>query len=273
MRSPGSSGDRGPERRSWCAHSLSPPWSIRIQDDAPLTVVAMVRGTGHLAAQPGFDRPLGAGEVVILSGGIHYTISDRPDAVPQVYIQPGQHCTTPSGESLSEVMNLGTRTWGNDPHGATVMLTGTYTTDGEVGKRLLDSIPPVIVVEGGDSTASIVDLLGREVTGDQPGSGVVVDRLVDLLLIAALRTWFAAPEVRLPAGYAALSDPIIGPALKLIQHEPHEPWTVASLGSRVGMSRARPSPAGSTKRSANHRCGSSTPGAWSSPPTCCPIQT
>ena len=217
---------------------LSSPWSIRIQDDAPLTVVAMVRGTGWLSTDLGDAHPLHTGEVLIVSGGFHYTVSDELGAPPQVVIHPGQRCTTPDGESVTASMTLGVRTWGNDPAGPTVMLTGTYTTDGEVGRRLLDSIPPVIVVEAIGATAAIVDLLEREIEGEQPGHGLVLDRLVDLLLIGALRTWFADPRVRLPAGYAAMSDPVIGPALRLIQHEAHEPWTVASLARRVGLSRA-----------------------------------
>lgn len=217
---------------------FSPPWSIRIQDDAPLTVVAMVRGGGWLLADHGDPHRLDAGDVVIASGGIHYTLCDRPDTAPQAIIHPGQHCTTPSGESLSEAMSLGIRTWGNDPDGETVMLTGTYTSDGEVGRRLIDSVPPVIVVEDGGLAASVVELLGREIGEDRPGHGVMLDRLVDLLLIGVLRTWFEKPGAVLPVGYAALSDPIVGPALRLIQHEPHRPWTVAALARQVGLSRA-----------------------------------
>jgi len=216
---------------------FSSPWSIRIRDDAPLTVVAMVRGSGWLATDDD-AHPLRTGEVLIVSGGFQYTVSDELGTPPQVVIHPGQRCTTPSGESVTESMTLGVRTWGNDPAGSTVMLTGTYTTDGEVGRRLLESIPPVIVVEAIGATAAVVDLLAREVDGDQAGHGIVLDRLVDLLLIGALRTWFAKPEVRLPTGYAAMSDPAIGPALRLIQHTPQEPWTVASLARSVGMSRA-----------------------------------
>jgi AraC-like DNA-binding protein len=198
----------------------------------------MVRGSGWLATDLGETHPLQTGDVVIVSGGFHYTVSDEFGRSPQVIIHPGQRCTTPDGESVTASMTLGVRTWGNDPGGATVMLTGTYTTDGEVGRRLLESIPPVIVVEAIGATAAIVDLLSHEIDGDLPGHGLVLDRLVDLLLIGALRTWFAKPHVPLPAGYAAMSDPVIGPALRLIQHEPHEPWTVALLARRVGMSRA-----------------------------------
>src|SRR5207237_7021539 len=37
---------------------------------------------------------------------------------------------------------------------------------------------------------------------------------------------------------AALVDPHVGPALKSIHEKPAEPWTVADLASRAGMSRS-----------------------------------
>jgi AraC-like DNA-binding protein len=64
----------------------------------------------------------------------------------------------------------------------------------------------------------------------------VLDRLLDLLLISALRSWFGRPEA--PAWYRAHADPVIGQALRLLQHQPGEPWTVAKLAANIGVSRA-----------------------------------
>jgi AraC-like DNA-binding protein len=65
-----------------------------------------------------------------------------------------------------------------------------------------------------------------------------VDRLIDLLLVAALRAWFSRPEADAPSWYRAYSDPIVGKALGMLHHHPAEPWTVASLASELGVSRA-----------------------------------
>jgi AraC-like DNA-binding protein len=67
---------------------------------------------------------------------------------------------------------------------------------------------------------------------------VVLDRLLDLLLIAVLRSWFARPGARDPGWYQAHSDPVVGPALRLLHDDPAQPWTVASLAARTGVSRA-----------------------------------
>ena len=53
-----------------------------------------------------------------------------------------------------------------------------------------------------------------------------------------LRTWFDRPQSDPPAWYAAQGDPVVGPALRLMQHHPEHPWTVADLADRAGVSRA-----------------------------------
>ena len=91
---------------------MSPPWSIRIQDEAPLTVVAMVRGQAWIVADdPGAaPQTLHPGDVAVLRGPDRYIVADDPATEPQIVIHPGQHCTTPDGESLAEAMDLGVRT-------------------------------------------------------------------------------------------------------------------------------------------------------------------
>ena len=85
---------------------------------------------------------LGTGDVAIIRGPDPYTVADAPATPPTVVIHPGQRCTTPDGVSLSTAMDLGVRTWGNSPTGSVIMLTGTYQTDGEISRRLLDALPP-----------------------------------------------------------------------------------------------------------------------------------
>jgi AraC-like DNA-binding protein len=77
-----------------------------------------------------------------------------------------------------------------------------------------------------------------EIARDQPGQEVVLDRLLDLLVIAALRAWFSRPEAETPAWYRALADPVVGRVPRLVQDDPARPWTVASLAAAAGVSRA-----------------------------------
>lgn len=222
---------------------LDPPWSLRIQDEAPLTVLSMIRGTAwilpdagpkqHGAAAP---RQLNAGDVAIFRGPQPYTVADSPATEPQIIIHPGQVTKTPDGEILCETLSLGVRQWGTDPEGATMMVTGTYESAGAASQRLLRALPPIIVLPHGDFDSRLLDLLADEATKDEPAQGAVLDRLLDLVLIAALRAWFAREDA--PAWYHAYSDPLVGKALRLLQHNPAHGWTVASLADAVGVSRA-----------------------------------
>ncbi|MGX6446897.1 cupin domain-containing protein [Patulibacter sp. S7RM1-6] len=218
--------------------TLAPPWSLRVQDGAPLTVVAVVRGTAWLVPDRGASLGLGAGDVAIVRGPEPYVVADDPDTAPQAVIHPGQRCTTPDGAPLEAMRELGVRTWGNHPDGPTVLLTGTYGLGGEVSGRLLRALPPVVPLRAGEWRSPLVPLLADEVGRDEPGQEAVLDRLLDLLLIAALRAWFARPDAAAPGWYRAHADPIVGPALALIHHEPARPWTVAALADAVGLSRA-----------------------------------
>lgn len=218
---------------------LEPPWSIRIQDDAPLTLVAIVRGDAWCDLLDGASPlHLTAGDVAVVRGPGPYVIADEPDRPAQIVIHPGQRCTTLDGADLHDAMTLGVRTWGNDPHGSTVMLCGTYEVDGAVSDRLLAALPRHLVVPADRSDQRLVGLLAEEITDDAPGQQVMLDRLLDLLLISTLRRWFAERASDAPAWFLAAADPVVGPAVRLLHDEPARAWTVASLAAEVGVSRA-----------------------------------
>ena len=214
------------------------PWSLRVRDRAPLTLVAVVRGQAWIVPDDADPQALGPGDVALIRGPGHYTVADDPATAPVVMIDPGQVCTTLDGAGLAEAMHLGVRSWGNSAHGSTVMLTGTYQHEGEIGRKLVDALPIVVVVRRRDWDSPLVDLLADEIVADGPGQAAVLDRLLDLLLLSALRQWFSTPRSSPPSWFGAHGDPVVGKALRLMQHHPAHPWTVANLAAEVAVSRA-----------------------------------
>ncbi len=208
--------------------TLDPPWALRIEDEAPLTLIAIVRGSAWVE-----DVHLHAGEVAIVRGPDHYTVAGDPATIPQAVIGADQRCRTPDGRELKLMQHFGVRTWGNAPDGETVMLTGTYPLEGEVSGRLLRALPPLLTLRG---DRALIALLANEIVKDAPGQEAVLDRLLDLLLIATLRAWFARDDA--PGWYRAYSDPVVGPALRALHDEPAHPWTVAEMARAAGVSRA-----------------------------------
>jgi AraC-like DNA-binding protein len=217
---------------------MDPPWSIRVQDNAPLTVVSTVRGTAWIVPDDGAAAAIGPGDVAVVRGPDHYVVADEPTRVPDIVIHPGGRCTTLGGASMEEAMDLGVRTWGNSATGSSTMLVGTYETESEISRRLLESLPMVIVLAHDTWDSPLVPLLAEEIVKEAPGQEVVLDRLLDLLLVAVLRTWFSRQGTDVPPWYSAYGDPVVGRALRMIHNDPSHPWTVGDLAAGAGASRA-----------------------------------
>jgi AraC-like DNA-binding protein len=217
---------------------LESPWSLRIQDRAPLALISVVSGVAWVVRDSDAPVVLRPGDVAIVRGPDPYTVADDPATPPQAIIHPGDRSTTVDGQELCAEMDLGVRTWGHSLDGSTVLLTGAYHMTGEISQRLLNALPALVVLRAESWDCPLVPLLNHEIVKDEPGQEVVLDRLLDLLLIAVLRTWFSRPEAQAPAWYRALADPVVGPAMRLLHNNPAHPWTVATLAAKTGVSRA-----------------------------------
>ncbi|MEV5436545.1 AraC family transcriptional regulator [Streptomyces sp. NPDC052682] len=218
---------------------FNPPWGLRIEDRAPLSLVTMMHGSAWVLREGCDPVRLAAGDVAVLRGPEPYTLVDDPATRPGITVDPEQRCHTIDGEDVTEAMSLGVRTWG-EPHrtGSAVMLSGTYQAPNEVGRRLLAGLPALLVQPASAARAPLIGMLAAEVDKEDIGQEVVLDRLLDLLLINVLRSWLMEPGTGAPLWFRAQSDPVVGRALRLLHERPSEPWTVASLASSVGTSRA-----------------------------------
>ncbi|MEU0564743.1 AraC family transcriptional regulator [Nonomuraea sp. NPDC005983] len=219
----------------------TPPWSLRFVKPAPLMLVTMLRGDGWIVPARGRPLPLGRGSVglVLAEGSGACTLADQPETAPQVFINADNLCYA-AGEdpaSAGDHFKVATRTYGA-ADGSDVVVTAAYSMHGNVCRRLLHSLPGALVVPHEPQFAPLLDLLATEIAGNRPGQQTTLDRLLDLLLVRVLRSWFAHPDARPPAGYLALADPRIGPVLHLLHRHPDRPWTVATLAGAAGMSRA-----------------------------------
>jgi AraC-like DNA-binding protein len=217
---------------------MTAPWAIAVRDEAPVALVVMVRGTAALtmgAAAPVF---MGPGDVAVVKGPHPYVFADRAETPAGIVIEPGGECRNLSGQDLSMTMGLGTRTWGNALTGDAGFVTASWELTSHVAGRLLDAMPDVALVPAAAWDGPLVGLLTGEIARDLPGQDVVLDRLVDLLLVAAVRHWFAAAPETAPAWWAASSDPVVGRVLALMHDEPGHPWTLDGLAARAAVSRA-----------------------------------
>ena len=120
---------------------MSPPWSVRFEDRAPLTLVAMLRGDGCVLPDGAPPVRLGSGDIAIVKGPEPFSIADdEATTAPPTYVVhgPGQ-CTTADGGELDDEIRLGVRTCGESRDGPEVLLTGSYRVSGRVSDRLVSA--------------------------------------------------------------------------------------------------------------------------------------
>lgn len=217
---------------------MQAPWSVAIQDEAMVGVLVMVRGEAWLERDGHEPVVLRPGDVVITTAGLEYTFADSAGVPPSIVIGPGEVSRDLVGNDLCVELSHGVRRWGNAPGGEDAFVVGTYELASQVTGRLLDAVPGLVVVRGGDWDGGLVGLLVAELGRDLPGQDVVIDRLVDLVLVTALRHWFAEAPGRAPRWWTAQSDPVVGPVLSAMQSDPAAPWTLTTLSREAAVSRA-----------------------------------
>lgn len=220
---------------------LSPPWAIRRQGGASITVVAMLRGEAWIRREGEDPMPLGTRDLAILTGPGPTLLTSDPagrTAATCVLTADGA-CLEETGQPLSaEDIGLGGVAGEGRLDAEHVLLAGSFPTSGRIAERLLAALPPVFVIPRVHQRSRALGLLEAELDNREPGQQAVLDRLLDLVLIGALRDWFALPDSDVPAWYGAAGDPVVGPALGALHADPARAWTVDALARRAQVSRA-----------------------------------
>ena len=203
----------------------APPWGLRLGGSIQLAVHAVVRGRGWLWFDDATQKPmeLSPGDVTLVRGGPDHCIGH----------EPGADCLGPE--------EFRARHDPDDPDDsrATVFLCGAYRFSGDIGSGLLDALPQVLPLSAavGDPLRDVIDLLSRELASPEPGQPTVLDRLLDILLVLAIRTSFRQSSTA-PRWYRASTHPRLSAALQEMHEDAGHPWSVPELAELGGLSRA-----------------------------------
>jgi len=165
------------------------------------------------------------GDFVLLPATPAFTMSGFGPATP-TYIDPR---TTPAP---SEEVRHGR------PDGpADVRLFGGYFAFESPDAELLVSLLPTMIhVRGIRRLSLLVGLVGEEAGRQEMGRDLVLARLVEVLLIEALR---AVDGGNAPPGLlCGLADARVSVALRCMHADAERPWTIVELASEAGMSRS-----------------------------------
>jgi len=101
---------------------------------------------------------------------------------------------------------------------------------------LVSLLPAMVVVRDEPRLATLMQLVGDETRRSRPGRELVLERLLEVLLIEALRS--GADASTAPSLARGLSDERVATALRAMHAKPARGWTVADLAAEAAMSRS-----------------------------------
>lgn len=121
-------------------------------------------------------------------------------------------------------------------------LGGYFRFDRANAPLLVKLLPPVVHIrrddEGATRVRRIVELIGEEADTELPGRDLILERLVEVLLVEALRFRVSSSAEQQRGLLAGLADPGLARALRAIHGDIARSWTVEQLARTAFMSRA-----------------------------------
>lgn len=210
---------------------LRAPWSIAFPK-GPAHFYFVETGAMWVKTLGAAPIAVRQGDMLLLPHGTGHLICDDP-ATPPADIGGliGQHF-----DRDKSVLD-----YGGDGTPARI-IGGLFHFEGGSLAAIMTALPLVVHIPSTEGKApdwlhALTHFLVKESHEVEPGSSLMISRLIDLLVIRALRSW-AASQTRPSSWVGALGDERIGRALSAIHAEPYRPWTLEGLASIAAMSRS-----------------------------------
>src|SRR5882672_6561745 len=200
-------------------------WGVRYSDFGQPSFCAVLEGSCRLAVDGHRALTLEAGDFLLLPATPGFTMSGFEPVKPEL-LDPKV-----TAASTAEVRH-GTR--GGRPD--VQLLGGYFVFDSPDAELLTSLLPSLVHVRGVERLSVLVRLVGEESSERRSGRDLVLTRLVEVLLIEALR---AAPGDDAPPGLLrGLADARLAPAIRQMHSQLERSWTVALLARTAALSRS-----------------------------------
>jgi AraC-like DNA-binding protein len=208
-------------------------WGVRFPEAAQLAIHGILGGDAFAwTDRPTDARRVLSGDVVLIRGPSPHHMGHGP-AAELVPFECQPAVAPPTGGALRMEFGSGV----GDP---TTFFCGAYRFEGDLCAGLLAGLPALTVVRprAGDSLRATLDVFAGELLREGPGQQALLDSLLDVILVQALREQLAVDLDVAPAWFRGMADPAIGAALRAIHADPQREWTVAGLAAEASLSRA-----------------------------------
>jgi AraC-like DNA-binding protein len=215
-----------------CRSVMAPPWGFGVAGRDLGSFHMVIAGRGILEVEGAAETvAVGPGDLVVLPTGAEHWVKDAP---------------TTRAPWLSSILDRhevvdGELRFGGDDGPATEIVCGVFELGGPP-PSWLERLPPVVVSRGEESErrwwTDVQSALREEARAPTSGGSVVVNRLLESIVAAALADRLRDLATDAPASAAAVRDRRIGAALSRLHEAPEEPWTVEHMAKVASMSRS-----------------------------------
>ncbi|WP_225031175.1 AraC family transcriptional regulator [Paraburkholderia sp. XV] len=207
----------------------------------------LVAGAGHWrVSRPDTGQPF---YCVILEGGCRIAIDGRTPvelASGDFVLIPAASSVSmssllppPPGVEVSIPVALGNNEFKiGEPNGPVDyrMMVGHCSFGSPDASLLVSLLPDLVHVRGVARLTTLVQLVREESREQRPAREVVLSRLLEVLLIEALRS--TAESTALPGLVHGLSDCRLATAIRRMHEKPTYAWTVTELAKEAALSRS-----------------------------------
>jgi len=166
--------------------------------EGDFVLIPAARGFTMHGAEPAHGMPADTTAVLRFPGEIRHGVQDGP---PEVRLRVG-HCVFGSPDAA----------------------------------LLVSLLPTLVHVRGEGRLATLAQLVGEESRQQRPAREMILGRLLEVLLIEALRS--AGRTAASPGLVRALADERLAVAVRHMHESPARPWTVAQLAREAALSRS-----------------------------------
>ncbi|MCD7058499.1 AraC family transcriptional regulator [Pelagibacterium xiamenense] len=203
----------------------SGPWRVRRTQSPNPYYVAVLKGSLRYRDHQGGEVVVNAGDFILIPSAQDFMmLSDVPSKNSDMVVDP---VILPGG---------GYRVGSVDGPIDMRALVGYCIFQSDDAVLLSSLLPKLVVVRAQHRLAMLMELLGEEAVGDRPGREVVLQHLLEVLFIEALRTT-AEPDSA-PGLLRGLSDERLAVAIRRMHAKPGRGWTVAELARESALSRS-----------------------------------
>jgi AraC-like DNA-binding protein len=206
-------------------------WGARYPHSGIPGFGVVLRGKCHFQADGCEPVELIEGDFTLLPTGAGFVIASDPD------VEPDHMETCPASAVLAEA-HYGPNTGKPDFQ----LLGGYFCLGAPNSEMLTQMLPAQIHVKCAENAtrriAGTVASLRDEALDQRPGRDLIIQRLIDVMLIEALRYRSERSKASVRPGLLnGLADDRLGRALTSLHADVARPWTVASLAEEARLSR------------------------------------